>query len=119
MSRLIYGSSNVYRHFERARDRLGADFELVRCTKKTLFDSHTSSLGKLPPGSLVVSAVLANFIVDACLGLDSSKVPLFSGQQITAHVESLSLLLAENQDAKILIVPPLRRTVPGMKERDF
>jgi hypothetical protein len=103
--------------FKGARDPLGNEFELVCCTKESLFDSHSSSLGKLAPGSLVilaVLAVLANIIVDACQGIYSSKVPLFAGQQITAHVESLSLLLVDNPEVNVLIVPPLRRTVPGI-----
>jgi hypothetical protein len=113
MSRILYGSSNVYRHISRVRDNVLSEFELVRCTKKTLFDSHLSGLAKLAPGSVIVTSVLANFIVDACQGLDDSEVPLFANQQITAHVEALASAVRECDDVRVFIVPPLMRKTPG------
>ncbi len=114
MSKILYGSSNVYRHISRARGNVLSDFELVKCTKKVVFDSHLANLGLLAPGSVIVTSVLANFIVDACQGLDESKVPLFAGQQITAHVEALANVLRQCTDVKVFIVPPLMRKNPGL-----
>jgi hypothetical protein len=114
MTRLIYGSSNVYRHYDRVKSSFGLDLELVRCTKKTVFDSHTSAISLLSSGSIIVTSVLANFIVDACRGLDATKVPLFADQQLTAHVETLASLLRGSVGAQVVIVPPLRRKVPGV-----
>jgi len=114
MSKILYGSSNVYRHISRARGNILSDFELVKCTKKVVFDSHLANLGLLAPGSVIVTSVLANFIVDACQGLDDSKVPLFAGQQITAHVEALANVLRQCTDVKVFIVPPLMRKNPGL-----
>jgi hypothetical protein len=117
MSRLFYGSSNVYRFYPPLRDALGLNLDLVQCTKKTVFDSHLSSLGTLPSGSVIVSSVLPNFIVDACLGLDDTKVSFFAGQQITAHVESLSRLLSNSDGSHVFLVPPILRIVPGKHVR--
>ncbi len=111
MSRLIYGSSNVYRHYSKAV--FGLELELVRCTKKSLFDVHFTSIGVLPANSLIVTSVLSNFIVDACQGLDEPEVPLFANQQITAHIETLASLLRGSSNSHVYVVPPLRRTTPG------
>ncbi len=105
----------MYRHFPRASPGLGLDLDLVECTKKVVFDSHISNIGKLQSGSLIVTSVLANFIVDGCRDLDDTEVTLFAKQQITAHVERLESLLTDSDspDAVCIIVPPLRRTFPG------
>jgi hypothetical protein len=111
MSRLLFGSSNVYRHFSRVGH--GIDLTLVNCTKKGVFDAHLVNLGKLKPGSLIVTSVLANFISDACLGLDEAEVDLFANQQITAHVESLADLIRDCTDGVAYVVPILDRKIPG------
>ena len=112
MSRLLYGSLNVYRHFSRPGH--GIDLALVECTKKAVFDAHLVSLGKLEAGSLIVTSVLANFIVDACRGLDVAEVGLFGNQQITAHVETLADLLHDSSDCAAYVVPILDRKTPGL-----
>ena len=111
MSRLLFGSSNVYRHFSRVGH--GIDLTLVNCTKKAVFDAHLVNLGTLQPGSLIVTSVLANFISDACLGLDEAEVDLFANQQITAHVESLADLIRDCVDGAAYVVPILDRKTPG------
>jgi hypothetical protein len=112
MSRLLYGSSNVYRHF--GRHGHGIELSLVECTKKAVFDSHLVSLGKLEAGSLIVTSVLANFIAHACRGLEVAEVALFGNQQITAHVESLADLLRDSPESAAYVVPILDRKNPGM-----
>ena len=112
MSRLFYGSSNVYRFY--SRDLFGLDLDLVQCTKKTVFDSHLVELGELAPGSLLVTCVLGNFISDACRGLEAAEVSLFANQQITAHVEALADLVKGRPDVFAFVVPPFRRSTPGM-----
>ena len=114
MSRFLYGSSNVYRHFSRAAPGLGHDLVLVDCTRKAVFDAHVVSIGELPAGSLIVTSVLANFIVDGCKGLDVGEVALFANQQITAHLESLADLLRDSPDSVGIVVPPLQRYSPGI-----
>jgi hypothetical protein len=113
MSRLLYGSSNVYRNF--ARSTLGSDhgLVLVECTKKIIFDTHLASQGTLAPGSLLVTSVLENFISDACRDLEAAEAPLFANQQVTAHVESLATKLRGSQNSIAIISPLLRRRVPG------
>ena len=111
MSRLFYGSSNVYRHYSRAAH--GIDLTLVECTKKAVFDAHVTTLGKLGSGSLIVTSVLENFVADGCRGLDAGEVLLFANQQITAHVETLADLLRESPESAIFVVPLLNRKEPG------
>ncbi len=114
MSRLLYGSSNVYRNF--SRSSLGSELglTLVECTRKTVFDVHTRTLGTLRSGSLIVSSVLENFITDACSGLAVEEVELFANQQITAHVESMASLIRDSLDSFAFISPLLHRRVPGI-----
>ncbi len=116
MSRFLYGSSNVYRHIKKAPG-LGMDLTLVECTKKTVFDAHLASLSGLAPGSLLVTSVLANFIVDACRDLEAAEIGLFANQQITAHVESLASIIRDNPKTTCIIVPPLLCNVPGTGNR--
>lgn len=113
MSRLFYGSSNVYRFY--SREAFGHDLELVQCTKKTVFDSHLGELDDLAPGSLIVTSVLGNFISDACRGLEAGEVALFANQQISAHVEALADLVKGRPDVQAFVVPPFRRNHPGME----
>jgi hypothetical protein len=114
MSRILYGSSNVYRNF--ARSSLGQDhgLVLVECTRKTVFDAHSLSLGKLGSGSLIVTSVLENFVSDACRELKPEQVGLFANQQITAHVEAVGALVRDSPDSVALISPLLRRKSPGL-----
>jgi hypothetical protein len=114
MSRLIYGSSNVYRNF--SRGTLGKDLglTLVRCTKKAVFDSHVASIGELEPNSLIVTSVLANFVVDVCRDLNDEEVVLFANQQITAHVEALANLVRDSSGSLAFVVPLLSRRDPGI-----
>ncbi len=93
MANILYGSSNIYRHYSRMVEAgcfTGRDLLLVKCTKKTVFDA---SLATLTSASLVVTSVLSNFIVDVCSGVPDDEVQLFAHQQVTAHVEALSGLL--------------------------
>ncbi len=113
MSRLLYGSSNVYRHYSRATPGLGLGLSLVECTRRTVFDAHLATLGQLESGSFLVTSVLENFIVDACVGLTSEEVLLFGNQQITAHVEALASLLRNRVNVAAAIVPPIFRLIPG------
>ena len=116
MSRLLYGSSNVYRNF--ARSTLGTDLKLVLvdCTKKTVFDAHVATLGSLPSGSLIVSSVLENFVSDFCRDLEAGEVSLFANQQITAHVESVASMVRDSSDSMAFISPLLGRRTPGELE---
>ena len=113
MSRLLYGSSNVYRHFPRSS--LGSDLrlDLVECTKKTVFDSHIVTHGSLTAGSVVVVSVLENFITDVCRGLDDAEVDLFAKQQITAHVESVADLIRDVLESVAIVCPLLSRRIPS------
>jgi hypothetical protein len=114
MSRILYGSSNVYRNF--ARSNLGTDlgFSLVECTRKSVFDAHLVTLGSLPSGSLIVTTVLENFVTDICRDVKEDAVSLFGKQQITAHVEALAALIRDSPDSVALVSPLLGRKVPGM-----
>jgi len=113
MANLFYGSSNVYRNFDRALTSglfTGKNFQLVRCTKKAVLDS---SLVSLPAASLIVTSVLENFITDACTGVSDNEVQLFAHQQITAHVESLFALVSRLPTMTALICPPIYRSAPA------
>jgi hypothetical protein len=113
MSRLIYGSSNVYRNF--SRSALGSDLrlQLIQCTKKIVFDSHLGSLGKLDSGSLLVTSVLENFISDVCRDLPADEASHFANQQIAAHVEALASLACDSSGSSVFISPLLLRNAPG------
>ncbi len=113
MSRLLYGSSNVYRNFQRSTLTSDLGVALVECTRKVVFDTHSSALGKLDSGSLIVTSVLENFISDACRDLRPEAVGLFANQQITAHVESLASLVRESPDSVAVVSPLLLRNTPG------
>ena len=113
MSNILYGSSNIYRHFERVRDAgkfAGRDLQLVRCTKKAVLDA---SLASLTSASLVITSVLENFISEVCIGVADDEVQLFAHQQITAHVESLFGLVTRLSDVNVLISPPIYRSEPS------
>jgi len=113
MANLLFGSSNVYRHYKNCVDRglfSAPPLQLVNCTKKTVFDSHLSSLSTL---DLVVSSVLENFVVDACEGVPDIEVPHFANQQITAHVETIIAASLRFPTANFIIVPPVYRNKPS------
>jgi hypothetical protein len=113
MSNLLYGSSNVYRHYKSGLEHglfSSHPLQLIQCTKKTLFDAHVSSLTGL---NLMVTSVLENFIVDACAGVPDDEIPHFAHQQITAHVETIMAASVKFPEANFIVVPPLCRGVPG------
>jgi hypothetical protein len=113
MANYLYGSSNVYRHFSRccgAGVFAGRDLQLVKCTKKTVLDAH---LLTVESAGLVITSVLANFIVKICSGVTEEEVPLFANQQITAHVDSLLSLVNRIPSVNVIIVPPLFRSSPS------
>jgi hypothetical protein len=113
MANLLYGSSNVYRHYKSGLEQglFGTHpLQLVQCTKKTMFDAHVSSLTSL---DLMVTSVLENFIVDACDGVPDTEVPHFANQQITAHIESIVAASLAFPLANFIVVPPFYRSAPG------
>ncbi len=113
MSRLLYGSSNVYRNFSRSSLSQDLGLTLIECTRKTVFDAHTAALGSLGSGSLLVSSVLENFVCDVCRDLGPDEVSLFANQQISAHIEALASLLRNSPESRIAVSPLLHRTKPG------
>jgi hypothetical protein len=113
MSRLLFGSSNVYRNFSKSSIGQDLGLTLVNCTKKTVFDARLATLGRPGAGSLFVTSVLENFVAEACLDLAAGEIDLFGNQQITAHVESLAALIRDSPDSVGLISPLVSRTVPG------
>ncbi len=120
MSKLIYGSSNVYRNFSRSPFP-ARGYCLVECTKKTVFDAHLATVGKISPNSVIVTSVLENFVADACRDLAVEETGLFANQQITTHVEAIANLIRDVPSASAFILPLLFRSVPGeffMKQKD-
>jgi hypothetical protein len=113
MSRVLYGSSNVYRNFSRSTIGKDLNLTLVECTRKAVFDAHLGTLGPLKAGSLLVTSVLENFVSDVCLGLQVEQVELFANQQITAHVESLATIVQGSPSSLVMISPLLLRSSPG------
>ena len=97
------------------RSTLAADhgLVLVDCTKKALFDSHLASLGTLTSGSLVVTTVLENFIMEVCRDLEPSEANLFARQQITAHVEAVASAVRDVADGVAVVSSLLHRRVPS------
>ena len=112
MSRILYGSSNVYRNYSRTGH--GLDLTLVECTKKAVFDAHIVNLGVLEANSLLVTSVLENFVTEACRCLDDAEIDLFANQQITAHVETLADLLRASPTSVAYVSPLFDRRVPGL-----
>jgi hypothetical protein len=113
MANYLYGSSNVYRHFSRCLGAglfAGRDLQVVKCTRKTVLDA---SLVTLESAGLVVTSVLANFIVKICSDVTEEEVPLFANQQITAHVDALVSLINRLPSVNVIIVPPLFRSIPS------
>ena len=113
MSRILYGSSNVYRNFSRSTLAADHGLVLVECTKKALFDTHLASLGTLTSGSLVVMSVLENFIMEVCRDLEPSEANLFARQQITTHVEAVTSAVRDVADSVAVVSSLLHRRVPS------
>ena len=59
--------------------------------------------------AVLVTAVLANFLCDACSGDD---VVVSANREITEHVETLNSYSLANPGVKIAVAPPLPRTDP-------
>ena len=113
MANILFGSSNVYRNFERAVNSgcfSGRDFELVKCTQKAAFDSHLATLNT---SGLIVSSVLENFITDVCKGVPDDEIQLFAHQQVTAHVDGLAGLISRLPGVSVVICPPMYRSSPA------
>jgi len=114
MSRILYGSSNVYRNFSRSTISGDLNLTLVECTRKVVFNTHLTGLGKLAEHSLLVTSVLENFVTDASRGLPVEEVGLFACQEITTHLESLASLLRGSPTALGFVWPLLHRSAPGL-----
>jgi hypothetical protein len=113
MSNLLYGSSNVYRHYKDGLEQglFGAHpLQLIQCTKRTMFDAHVSSLTGL---NLMVTSVLENFICDACVGVPDEEIPHFANQEITSHVEAIVAASLRFPEANFIVSPPFCRGIPG------
>lgn len=82
----------------------------MRCTKKTVLDSHLATLSS---ADLIVTSVLENFITDVCNGVAEDEVQLFARQQLTAHVDSLSDLVHRLSSLTVMICPPMYRSTPA------
>ncbi len=113
MSRLFYGSSNVYRNFARSTISSDHGLVLVECTRKAVFDSHITLQGRFQTGTIIVTSVLENFVVDVCRDLSDEQVTFFANQQITDHVEALAAVVKDVADSHAIVSPLLRRLTPS------
>jgi hypothetical protein len=85
----------------------GHIYQVINCTKKAVF---TSTLTQLTNVNVLVTAVLSNFICDACLA--GGDLAALANSEITSHVETLNVFSLSNPGTGILVAPPLPRSVP-------
>lgn len=83
-------------------------YDVIQCTKRAVFDSTLPGLTNV---SLLVTSVLSNFICDAGLQnpdqiLDAANIELHD------HVKQLHQYALSHPQVRIVVVPPLPRTVP-------
>jgi hypothetical protein len=72
----------------------------------------TSGLAARPGLSLLVTSVLSNFLCDAGHSADASTRLDVLNQVVVSHVQALSAYAQSNLTTRIVIVPPLPRSVP-------
>ena len=82
---------------------------MVNCTKEAVL---SSGLATRPGLSVVVTAVLSNFICDAGRAADQSELLESINNVICGHVSALSEYAQSNVTSRIVIVPPLPRSDP-------
>ena len=85
---------------------VGRTYTLINCTKKAVFDSTLPTLSDV---RILVTSVLSNFINDACVGDDFSRD---AHREITDHVETLHRYSLTSPSTRIVVAPPLPRSVP-------
>jgi len=91
----------------------GRVYEVIPCTKRAIFETTLSSPGSLPDASLIITSVLSNFICDACSTVAPERLLDVANLELTQHVQALLTYCQSNPSAKVVVVPPLARSVPS------
>ncbi len=71
-----------------------------------------TTLSTRPGASLIVSSVLSNFLSDAGLAVDESRRLEILSQVVVNHVKALFSYAQANVTTRVVVVPPLPRSVP-------
>jgi hypothetical protein len=107
MSRLLIGSSNVYRHYRATSFKDYNDYAMVRCVTIESLDAHLSNLA--PTQTEIVVSVLENLLEQAGVSDDPEKKSEELDNITNEMLKMVEDAAAKNPGTKIVLVEPIQR----------
>jgi hypothetical protein len=107
MSRLLIGSSNVYRNYKAASYPAFKEYSMVRCVDIESFAAQMTSLQ--PTETEVIISVIENFIETAVKAKDPEEKKNELVQIIAQYLNAIEGAAKKNPGTKFVVIEPIRR----------
>jgi hypothetical protein len=107
MSRMLIGSSNVYRNYKPEKFINFKEYKMVKCVEMESFDAHMTSLE--PSVTEVVISVLENFLDRAVKSTDKREMAEEISSAVNKYFEIVERVAMENPGSKFVLVDPIMR----------
>ena len=107
MSRMLIGSSNVYRFYKPELYKKFDQYEMVKCVDIESFDAHMTSL--LPTKTEVVISVLENFLDKAVKTTDKKEMAEAIAKAVNTYFEVIEMAATTNPGTKFVLIDPIMR----------
>jgi len=111
MSRLLIGSSNVYRHYRAGAFSKYPEYSMVRCVEIDNFATQMENLE--PTETEVVISVIENFVAKACDGKKPEERNEAIFETIKKYLTVVETAAMKNVGSKFVLVDPILRPKLG------
>ena len=107
MSRVLIGSSNVYRNYRATAFKKFSECAVIRCVELTTFSAQLSNLD--PSETEVMISVLENFLVKAAGSTTGEERDKALKAVVDAYVDEVSTVAKINAGTKYVLIDPILR----------
>jgi hypothetical protein len=114
MSRLLIGSSNIYRNYKAAIFSTFKEYAMVRCVDIKSFEAQMAALQ--PTETEVIISVIENFIETAVTSAEMEKKRTELEQIVVQYFTTIEIAAKKNPGSKFVLVEPIRRPKIGWYE---
>jgi hypothetical protein len=107
MSRLLIGSSNVYRTYKPPAFKRFPEYAMIRCVEFEILSAQLTNLD--PEEKEVTISVLENFMVKAAGNLEGKEREVAVVKMVEGYVEEIAEAVRQNKQTKFVLIDPILR----------
>jgi hypothetical protein len=107
MSRLLIGSSNVYRTYKIPAFKHYPEYAMIRCVDFEILSAQLTNLD--PEEKEVTISVLENFMIKAASNLEGKEREEAVVRMVEGYVEEIAAAARKNKSTKFVLIDPILR----------